>query len=303
MIGVSVPPTRREERRELPEPTRVVDVRGARIACADAGRGEPVLLVHCSSASGTEWRRLCAALDGAFRPIVPDQWSCGRSDPWHGRGPFTLAAEAEPILAVMDALRTPVHLVGHSYGGGVALHLARRRPGRIRSLTLVEPSAFHLLRGAGAAAQAWFEEIAAVAAAVSGALAAGDYRGGMARFVDYWSGPGAWQAMPPEARTRLVPRLAKVALDFRALFEEPARLADYAHLAMPTLLLCGERSPGPSRHIVAMLAGALSGARVERIPGAGHMSPLSHPDAVNAAILRHLRRTAGQGGEGRPRAA
>jgi pimeloyl-ACP methyl ester carboxylesterase len=269
-----------------------IHIDGTRIAYADAGSGDPVLLVHCSSASGTEWRHLCEVLAGEFRAIAPDQWGCGHSDPWCGRTAFGLADEAAPMVALIDRIGTPVHLVGHSYGGAVALRVARERPEMVRSLTLIEPSAFHLLRWGGAVERTLFREIAEVAEAVARAVTSGDYWGGMARFVDYWNGDGAWDAMPHDARIKLSRRLGKVVLDFQALFEEPAGVHDYAALTPPTLIVCGARSPGPSRRIVDMLEGAMPCARVARIRGAGHMSPLTHPDPVNAAIRDHLRSTA-----------
>ena len=116
------------------------------IAYSESGTGEPVLLIHCSSASSAEWDSLRDALDEDFRVIAPDQWGCGESDPWTGQGEFNLAREAAPILDITGRIGTAVHLVGHSYGGGVALRLARERPELIRSLTLIEPSVFHLLR-------------------------------------------------------------------------------------------------------------------------------------------------------------
>ena len=103
----------------------------ARIAFTDTSAGDPVLLFHCSSASGGEWRRLCDRLGGNFRLIAPDQWGCGESDPWTGRGAFTLAEEAAPILDLIYRVGTPVHLVGHSYGGAVALRAAVRGGGAI----------------------------------------------------------------------------------------------------------------------------------------------------------------------------
>jgi pimeloyl-ACP methyl ester carboxylesterase len=268
-----------------------IEMNGAQVAYSDAGTGEPILLIHCSSASGNEWRSLCETLGQRFRPIAPDQWGCGRSDPWMGRGSFNLAEEAAPILRIIDSIGIPVHLVGHSYGGAVALRVARERPQMIRSLTLVEPSSFHVLRNGGAVEQALFCEIADVAEAVKEAVTTGDYWGGMARFVDYWSGEGAWSTMSHEARLKMSQRLAKVVLDFRALFDESATLEDYGTLAHRTLFLCGEHSPGPSRRIVEMLAAVMPRARIERIPGAGHMSPVTHPDAVNTAIREHVCQT------------
>ena len=261
---------------------------GLEIAYSDSACGEPVLLLHCSSASGSEWDSLCAKLGAAFRTIVPDQWGCGKSPPWTGKSAFTLAQEAAPVLEILDALDESVHLIGHSYGGGVALHIARTRPGKVRSLTLIEPSCFHILRDGDGENPNLFREIAGVANGVRAAIASGDYWGGMAGFVDYWNGAGAWDEMHHKAKLKLCQSLAKVALDFHALFEEPVRLADYAGLTVPTLILCGERSPGPSRRIVAMLATAMRHARVERIAGAGHMSPFTHANEVNRHVYGHL---------------
>lgn len=260
------------------------------ISYTATGRGEPVILMHCSTASGREWNSLRETLAGRFRCIAMDQWNCGDSDPWPGRAPFSLAAEAAPILDIVDRVDAPVHLVGHSYGGGVAMRVARERRGMIRSLTLIEPSVFHILRTGTGTERPLYQEISGIAQAVRSAVTNGESWGGMGAFTDYWSGKGSWERMPVEARFKLSQRLYKVMLDFKALFEEPATLADYATLTSSCLILCGECSPGPSRKIVEMLGSSMAGATVERIDGAGHMSPYTHRDPVNDAICRHLSR-------------
>lgn len=265
-----------------------VETKQSTISYAETGQGEPVVLIHCSSASTSEWNALCNELGDRFRCIMPDQWGCGHSDPWPGTGPFTLAEEAAPVIDLIDRQGSSVHLVGHSYGGGVALRVARERPAMIRSLTLIEPSIFHVLDGVGPKEQKLYREIRRVAEVVKNAATTGDLWRGMSRFVDYWNGDGAWTAMPLDARLKLSRRLAKVVLDFRALFAEPASLEDYTVLTCPTLIVCGERSPGPSRRIVEMLNDAMAGARVTQIPGAGHMSPLTHPGPVNEVVAQHL---------------
>jgi len=173
----------------------------SRIACTESGAGEPVLMIHCSSASGIEWASLCDTLDDGFRAIAPDQWDCGESDSWAGHTAFTLAEEAAPILDIVDRIGADVHLLGHSYGGGVALRVACERPDAVRSLTLIEPSSFHLLRHGSPSDRALFGEIADLADGVRTAILSGDYRRGMARFIDYWCGDGAWDAMPPATRS------------------------------------------------------------------------------------------------------
>jgi pimeloyl-ACP methyl ester carboxylesterase len=162
----------------------------------------------------------------------------------------------------------------------------------ILSLTLIEPSAFHVLRSAGPEEQTLYREIAQVADAVKRAVGSGNLWTGMGRFVDYWKGDGTWSAMPVEARLKLSQRLGKVVLDFRALLQEPADLRAYAPLTPPALLICGEKSPGPSRRIVEMLAAAMVDVRVEQIEGAGHMSPYTHSAIVNEIIATRLDRLA-----------
>jgi len=235
-----------------------------------------VVLLHCSASSGAQWRALVAQL-GRDRVLAPDLIS-------HG----TLAREAGAIRSLMGRLDEPVHLVGHSYGGAVALHIARTRPERVRSLTLVEPSAFHLLRDGEAIDALALSEIIELAVDVRVALAAGDLGSGFGRFVDYWSGPGSWAATPREKRAAFAPQLAKVALDFDALLGDPAGLEDVRDLGLPTLIVQGGATRLPSRCVCTLLRKAMPQAKFEVVPGAGHMLPITHRDQVNALIAEHI---------------
>jgi pimeloyl-ACP methyl ester carboxylesterase len=249
---------------------------------------ETVLLLHCSGSSGGQWRALASQLGGHYRFNTPDLIGYGAAAQWSGRGEFSLAREAAAIRTVIGRLSEPVHLVGHSYGGGVALHIARTRPELLKSLTLIEPSAFHLLRNGDATDAAALREITAVADDARAALAVGDYGGGFGRFVDYWSGPGSWADMPPEKRAAFAPQLAKVVLDFHALLSEPAEIEDVCDIAAPTLLIQGGCTTSPSRCVCARLRVALPDASFRVVQGAGHMAPLTHREMVNALIAEHL---------------
>lgn len=251
-------------------------------------KSEPVVLLHCSGSSGAQWRALTAQLGARYQVVTPDLIGYGAAGPWCGHGAFSLAQEAAPVRSILGWLNEPVHLVGHSYGGAVALHIARTRPQLVKSLTLIEPSAFHLLRNGDATDAAALREITAVAAAASAALAAGDYAGGFGGFVDYWSGPGSWSAMAPEKRGAFAPQLAKVALDFHALLSEPAELEDMCDVAAPTLLVQGGCTMLPSRCVCARLRVALPNAAFRVVRGAGHMLPVTHRDEVNALVAAHI---------------
>jgi pimeloyl-ACP methyl ester carboxylesterase len=124
----------------------------------------PVIALHCSGAGAGEWRQLGEALGTAYRLFAPEHYGCERTDPWTGGHAFTLADEAARTIELIDESANKVHLVGHSYGGGVALHVALARPTRIASLTLYEPSAFHLLKIMGDRGAAGFAEMTLSAA-------------------------------------------------------------------------------------------------------------------------------------------
>ena len=266
-----------------------IEICASQVHYLEQGSGAPVVLLHSSASSAAQWRALMHQLM-QHRVIAPDLYGYGATSPWAGRGAFRLEHEAEIVLSLAGRCGEPIHLVGHSFGGAVALHVARTRPDLLASLTVIEPVAFHLLKGFDQDALA---EITAVAAGVGKAIASGDYYGGIAGFVDYWSGPGAWSGVPEERRANLASRLVKVALDFEATLNEPAALEDFAAMTLPTLLVQGTVSPRPTRRICELLAGVLPDAQLVTIEGAGHMAPLTHRDAVNTLIAEHLASNSG----------
>jgi pimeloyl-ACP methyl ester carboxylesterase len=251
------------------------------------------LALHCSGASGRQWRRLQEHGAGAIRVIAPDLYGAGSVGQWPGQHAFSLADEAERILSLPELGGRKLHLVGHSYGGGVALKLASMVPERIASLSLYEPSAFHLLHALGPRGRAAFGDIRQIARAVADALVTGDYAAGAQTFVDYWNGPGSWAAMKPEVQAEMVRYVPKACLDFRALFEEDTAAAAYGAFRFPVLVLRGEFAPAPTRVVAEGLAGLIPGAGHATIAGAGHMGPFTHAQAVNERILAHIRQAAG----------
>lgn len=269
-----------------------IELNGQRVEYLEQGAGEPVVLLHSTGASGSQWRRLAAELSDRFRVIAPDLCGYGGSGPWQGEGEISLAAEAALVAALIERLGSPVHLVGHSFGGAVALRLAQDRPELLESLVVIEPVAFHLLRAGDAIDAQAFDEISQVAAGVASAVACGDFQGGFGRFVDYWSGEGAWAVVPADRRGAMAQRLGKVALDFWSALNDPARLGNLAELDLPTLVIRGGTSPLPVRRVAWHLGRTLPHARLEAIEAAGHMAPLTHAAEVNSLITVHLRRHA-----------
>jgi pimeloyl-ACP methyl ester carboxylesterase len=264
-----------------------IDAGGISIKYFAAGIGEPVVLLHCTAGSGRQWADVAEALSPDFRVIAPDLCGYGGTTHWPGNGTFNLAVEADLVAAMLDMLGKPAHIVGHSYGGAVALQFAARHPRYLKTLTLIEPASFHLLRDGDDIDEQAFREISDVGATVVNAVNCGDYQGGMRRFVDYWGGEGAWSSLPSSQRLALAGRINKVALDFWATTNDPMRQADLASLEMPTLVVSGGQSPFPTRRICFHLARMIPNVTARTVTSAGHMLPVTHAGDLLPLIAGH----------------
>jgi pimeloyl-ACP methyl ester carboxylesterase len=104
------------------------------------GTGAPVLFVHGNVSSSLFWQPTMLALPERYRPIAIDLRGFGDTDPAPVDATRGLADFADDLAALVATLELPpVHLVGWSMGGGVALQYLLDAPDRIASLTLVNP--------------------------------------------------------------------------------------------------------------------------------------------------------------------
>lgn len=254
-----------------------------------AGKGAGVVCLHSSASSSVQWRPLMEHLQERYFVLAPDFHGCGASPAWPDDRHLALADEVKLVEPMFRAAGDRVHLVGHSYGGAVALRAAIEQPWRFRSLVLVEPVLFSLLFEEDPE-QPGAREIASVRDDTSAWVAAGKLEAAAGRFIDYWMGPGAWQRTPVKRRPSLAGAMRKVRAEWGACFDEPTPLEAFARLTVPTLFLVGAESPASARGVARLLSRTLPHVTVEVLPGAGHLAPITHPDRVNEAIERHLHR-------------
>lgn len=191
------------------------------------------------------------------------------------------------LSAVFRAAGDRFHLIGHSYGGAIALKAALREPARFISLVLYEPVLFSVLV-ADAPQSAAAREIIAVRDDTIRLLDQGDVNASAQRFVDYWLGDGSWAATPEARRPTLAEAMRAVKPQWHAAFCEPTPLNAFATLKVPTLFLSGTQSKASARAVARLLISVLPQVRVEEIEGGGHMAPVTHPNLVNPLIEQFL---------------
>jgi pimeloyl-ACP methyl ester carboxylesterase len=247
----------------------------------DRGTGVPVVWLHSSGMSGRQWRRAAGrAADAGLRAVVPDLSGHGASPVWPEPRPFSFELDVREVEALLDA-RGPAHLIGHSYGGFIALLAALAVPRQVLSVAVYDPVAMGTLDATrdGDAR----DDLARVDFAWDGTSEGRDRW--LAMFVDYWMGSAGWAALREDARAEFR-RVAWVVYEgARTLVRDATPASAYGALPMPVLLLGGQESPLAARRVVARLDEAIPGARAETLAGAGHMGPLTHAALVNELLL------------------
>lgn len=262
--------------------------------------GRAVVLLHGKNFNGEYWAETIRALAGrGYRVVVPDQIGFGKSAKPDIHYQFDLlAANTKMLLERLGIGRAAI--VGHSFGGMLAVTFARDYPQTTAVLALENPIGLEDYRTAirPPPLNALFDaEMAQTAAS---------YRNFMHAFFVGW---------PPEAEHNVdlfarvlhsgeYPRWAMAsALTSQMIFDEPNR-QDYHLLKMPVLLVIGQgdRSVFFRRYAkpqdIATLghwpelgrqaAKDIPNAELVEIQGAGHVPHLEKTDEFNAALIRLL---------------
>jgi pimeloyl-ACP methyl ester carboxylesterase len=288
-----VPLRERLHHRALAGAGRYVVVDGHDVYYSDDGprNAPPVVLLHGFASSTFGWRaQRQALLSAGYRVVAIDQWGNGASA--RPAGPrYRTADHAACVLAVLDALGLrSAHVIGHSFGGRIALLLAATAPQRVRSLGLIAPEAFATGRppiGRVVAlplvgqALAYFTLAPALVgvglrmvtakhgwltpAAIAGYAAPLRVRGTVRSQV--------WQARSPKDGPRAVPALLQ-------------------DVTQPTSIMWGAADPVFPAADAQRLAGLLPNATLHLLDGVGHLPHEEHPAAVTTALIAFLKECA-----------
>jgi pimeloyl-ACP methyl ester carboxylesterase len=257
-----------------------------RLAFTEAGEGRRLLFLHGSAGSSALWRRQIEAFSRRYRVIAPDLVGYGKTAPWPTDTPFRIDDEVHLLEATVSASNAPLHVVGYSYGGVVALSYALANRDIVASLTLIEPVAFYALRYADE--REAFAEVSTLRREFLALMTEGDTAAALRLFLDYWTGNGSWDALGVKVRVEMLANASKISLDWEASFgADPGRDA-LAVLTIPTLLLHGRNSPRSTQRITTALEMLLPAASLVQIEGAGHMLPLTHGADLIRVLTQHL---------------
>jgi pimeloyl-ACP methyl ester carboxylesterase len=244
-----------------------------------SGHGpEEALVLHCMLAQARSLDMMMAKMGKGMSMIAPDLPGHGLSEDWDRSRDYAEMARDMGL----GLLERPAHIIGHSYGGYVALRIAVDHPEMVRSLTLIEPVFF-------AATQqqepALFKAHKRDSRAFMGAVAVGDLVTAARGFTGLWGDGSAWESLKPDAMDYITQRMPLVAATGASTTEDSGKVRDrLSQIDVPCLLIEGSKSPPVIAGIQAALEGQIPNITREVIDGAGHMAPMTHAVEVAALI-------------------
>ncbi|HEX5116951.1 MAG TPA: alpha/beta fold hydrolase [Pseudonocardiaceae bacterium] len=251
---------------------RLVQIRQGRMAMTTWGDGDPVVLLHPLALCGELWRPLGTTLADEYTVYAPDLRGHGGTS-WD-RDEFTIDDMAADLAEALDTLTTgPVHLLGMSMGGGVAMTYAARHPDRVRSLILADTTA-------------WYGQDAPTAWAERAEKAATVPRDKQVGFqVDRWFSD-TFRDTHPDDVNRVVDLFvatdsAAHAAACRAMGAMDARDLLPA-ITAPTLVLVGEHDYATPPDMARYLADHITGATLRVLPDLRHMALIEQPGLAGA---------------------
>ncbi len=243
----------------------------------EAGQGRPVVLLHSFPLHAEQWRFQLEHVPAGWRFIAPDLpgFGPGADD---GDPVLTVDGHAEQVMALLNELGIDAaSVVGVSMGGYVAFGLVRLAASRVSALVLADTRAEADTPEARARRDRMLELI--------------DREGVEALAPEML--PNLLGATTRRERPEVVSEVTRlingnsamaVRAAVQALRDRPDSRPLLAGIRCPTLLLCGEEDTITPPEASEAMQRAISGARLQLLPGAGHLSNLEDPGAFSRAL-------------------
>jgi pimeloyl-ACP methyl ester carboxylesterase len=242
---------------------------------AESGDGPLVVLVHGSLDRSAGLLKLSRRLDDRFRVVRYDRRGYGRSV--EHPGPYDMAGNVDDLVSIIeDCEGGPAAVVGHSYGGNVALAATQRRPDLVATVAVYESP------------QSW-EPWWSGGSAGSHALESRDDPSLAAElFMRRLVGDDRWERLPPSTRDARRAEGRAMVGELGDLRERRPWSPD--RIEAPVLAMYGEHGQPHHRQGAEHLVSSLAHAELREVPGARHFGPNTHPDDVADLVVDFLQR-------------
>jgi pimeloyl-ACP methyl ester carboxylesterase len=248
--------------------------------------GEPLILVHGSWGDHHDWDLVTPGLAKTFHVLTYDRRGHSQSERINGQG--YVEKDIGDLIELINYFNlSPAYVMGSSYGAGIVLKAAAKRPDLFRRIIVHEPPLFGLLKDSPDAEEA-LQIVNMRIEAVLDLIAAGSMEKAAEEFTEKISiGPGAWEKFPDEVKNSFIynaPTFYDEMNDPHSLQIDVSTLSAFKK---PALLSTGSESPIFFPPVIEKLMDALPLAKRITIEGAGHVPHRSHPEKYIELIKQY----------------
>ena len=252
----------------------------------DNGQGQEVLLIHSTVAGNKQWRKLIEYLSPDYRILAPNLFGYGTTPEWSKNRHQTLIDQVD-LLAEFFEQNESISIVGHSFGGSVAMMAAKKYPAKIKKLILVEPNPFYLLEHHSDHDS--YQEALNLRDIIKTNAHKETWVHAAEKFADYWNGSGTWKQMDGLRREKFAEALKPNFHEFDCVINETTSLEEWRDiLPQNTHILFSEQTVNSIRKIVTIFEETMSNWTFHSYSEGSHMAPLTHPNVVNPIIHKIL---------------
>ena len=257
-----------------------------RIDYAECGTGPTIVLVPGSCSTGAAWRPVIATWNGQFRCVTTSLLGYGGTAERRTVGDADISHEAEILESVIRNAGGRAHLVGHSFGGLVALAVAFRKRVSLASLVILEAPAPEVLQDRGK--HQHYRAFRQMTEAYFADFAGGNQEA-IATMIDFYGGAGTYASWPPRVRGYAVETTPVNILDWASAYGFALPAKSLTAVQIPTLVIRGGKSHPAVQRANGLLSECTSSAALVTIDTAAHFMIATHPDDVGRLIAQHVR--------------
>ena len=259
-----------------------------KIEIIERGKGTPLVLIHGSLSDCRSWALQMKLFSKNFQTIAVSLPNMYPKPLEREKNLAVILQHADDLLSfIKDLKKGPVHLVGHSRGGALALILAAGHPDLFQSVVLADPAPFDTILPNSPEVLAELKKRKNFILKAVGHIKKGDLDKGLELFTDAVSNKGVWKNLPEtgkQIRRENAWSLNSLILDGKVLFTAK----DTMKIDMPVLLVTGEKSPCLYGMMHAELESRLCNFKKIIISNASHGMHRDNPDEFNTAVLDFL---------------